>query len=754
MEEQKKTPAVDETAGAKGQQSAEVSRLTSADDAAECTSPEPSFAAMRGYVEAGYPLIPLHAWNAVDSKGRDRGKTPRDDAWTTRDYYSREVLAQARRDGLNVGVRLRPTDLVIDADPRNYGEGRDSLSELAVDLGLNLDDCPHVVTGGGGHHYYLTKPAEFAIVGSLEQYPGVEFKTSGQQVVAAGSVHPNGRRYESEFFLRGLDETPPAPNQLLALIRRPELPQGAESELWGEITPDMLAATLDQLDVEQWQDHDRWRDLMMACHHATAGEGRQEFIDWCLQDAKYADDAWIIGRRWDSLHARYRGGRPITVKYLHKVVQEAGGNVPHAAPEDDFDVAVVDGEMLPTLRRMKNGKPESKSNFPNCLKLVRCINSQLGLVYDEFGCAIHLVAPELPWTIDVGRRLDDDVVRRIRQHLVEITDMNWSKDDVLEAVLTLARENPVHPVRDYLAGLKWDGVPRIDKLLVRYAQAADSAYVRAIGAKALIAAVRRVRQPGCKFDNVIVLEGDQGCGKSTFVKSLSPNVEWFSDSPIGNTESKDAPLSLQGRWIIELGEMSVLSKSGVEALKAFVSSSIDHVRRPYGRLHEELRRQCIFIGTTNQTAYLKDQTGNRRFWPVKVGTIDLDGLVADRDQLWAEAACREAAGESLFLPQELWDVAAVEQEERVADDPWADILRAYLDRSEVWDSEEVQQVEPTDRVHTTTLLSEALNIRPGDQRPEHTQRLKMVMEKFLGWKYKHNVRAGKEGKQGRGYQRA
>jgi predicted P-loop ATPase len=204
---------------------------------------------------------------------------------------------------------------------------------------------------------------------------------------------------------------------------------------------------------------------------------------------------------------------------------------------------------------------------------------------------------------------------------------------------------------------------------------------------------------------------------------------------------------LQGRWIIELGEMSVLSKSGVEALKAFVSSSIDHVRRPYGRMHEELRRQCIFIGTTNQATYLKDQTGNRRFWPVKVGVIDLDALVADRDQLWAEAAAREAEGESLFLPQDLWEMAAIEQEERVAEDPWADIIRKYLDGSTTEDG----PVEPLDRVHTTTLLSEALNIRPGDQRPEHTQRLKIVMEKYLAWEHKNNVRVGS--KQGRGYVR-
>jgi len=711
----------------------------------------PSFD-VEGLIRAGLTLIPLHRWNTIDARGRQRGKSPLDPAWQAKDYDSREVLERARRAGLNVGVRLPPNWVVLDVDPRNFPEGRDTLAELVRDAGLDLSQAPHVRTGSGGHHYYFRKPADVQLLDSLEDYPGLEFKSHGRQVVAPGSIHPCGRSYEWDDLAPFPEEAPPMPDRLLAMARRPVRAHG-EAAGFGELTPEKLAETLEQLDPTDFSAHDDWLALMMACHHATAGEGRQEFIDWSTQDPKFLDDAWIIGRRWDSLHmSGSRGGRPITIKFLHKVVQEAGGHVAQPDPEDDFEmVAVEEGDQLPTLRRMKNGKPES--SFPNCLKLVRHIDSQLGLVYDEFGCGVHLVAPELPWRVDVGRRLDDDVVRRIRQYLVEITDMNWSKEDVLEAVLTLARENPVHPVRDYLAGLKWDGVPRLDTLLVKYAGATDNAYVRAIGAKALIAAVRRVRQPGCKFDNVIVLEGSQGCGKSSFVKSLSPNIEWFSDSPIGNTESKDAPLSLQGRWIIELGEMSVLSKSGVEALKAFVSSSIDHVRRPYGRLHEELRRQCIFIGTTNQASYLKDQTGNRRFWPVKVGTIDLDALLADRDQLWAEAAAREVQGESLLLPQELWDVAAVEQEERVADDPWVDIVRAYLDRSTIWDGKEIVDVEPLDRVHSATLLSEALSIRPGDQRPEHTQRLKVVMEKHLGWKHKSNLRAGPDGKQGRGYLR-
>lgn len=282
-------------------------------------------------------LIPLHRWDAKDAKGRPRGKTPRDGAWQARDYDSREVLEHAARDGRNVGVRLSAEWLVLDVDPRNFPEGRDSLAELVADTGLDLSTAPHTMTGSGGHHYWFRKPADVQVLDSLEDYQGVEFKSAGRQVVAAGSVHPNGNKYRWDDFAPEPEEAPQLPDALLNLIRRSTRAHG-DAAGFGELTPEMLAETLEQIDPEDFKDHNTWRDLMMACHHATGGEGRQEFIDWSTQDADYQDDAWIIGRRWDSLHATAgKGGRPITVKLLHKVVQAAGGEVARVKPEDDFE---------------------------------------------------------------------------------------------------------------------------------------------------------------------------------------------------------------------------------------------------------------------------------------------------------------------------------------------------------------------------------------------------------------------------------
>ena len=728
-------------------QETELSKAHGVNDVARLHADKPSFDDAEFLARAGYELLPL------------AGKIPHDTAWTTREYDNTALIAEARERGGNLGVRLRPTDLVMDVDPRNGGDA--SLDRLCDDLRIERAAFPHVATGGGGHHYYMTKPADVRTFGKLASYPGIDFKSAGGQVVAPGSVHPEtGRRYGSEFWMLGPDETPRAPAALLELlrVRRLDRPEGSGHDRWGELTPAMLAANLEKLDPDDFGEgrYEEWLHLAMACHHATAGEGRQEFIDWSTSGAGYEDHAEEIGSKWDGFHATAsNGGRPITVAHLFGLVNGAGETpVDRADPADDFDVVEQDGDPMPALRRMKNGKPEA--SFHNCLKLVRYINPQLGLKFNEFDRAAYLTADELPWSVDVGRRVNDDVLRLIRYYLVEGSEVSWGKDDVLESVLTIVRENHFHPVREYLGGLKWDGTPRLDRLFITYAGAKDTPYVRAIGAKALIAAVRRVRRPGCKFDNVVVLESaEQGRGKSTFIKLLAPNDEWFAEpATLSNVESKDAPLALEGKWIVEMGEMSALSKSGVEAMKAFVSCAVDRIRRPYGRLVEDMPRQCIFMGTTNRDDYLKEPTGNRRFWPVTVGEdglLDLDALVADRDQLWAEAAAREAEGESLFLPQDLWVEAAAEQSERVTEDPWADVLRRYLDG--VGADESIGPVGPIDRAHSATLLSDALGVRVSDQTAALSQRLKLVMTRELGWAYRKNVRAGADGRQGRGYLR-
>jgi predicted P-loop ATPase len=275
-----------------------------------------------------------------------------------------------------------------------------------------------------------------------------------------------------------------------------------------------------------------------------------------------------------------------------------------------------------------------------------------------------------------------------------------------------------HPVRTYLDSLKWDGIKRIDTWLTRYAAAADNDYTNAVGAIVLIAAVRRVRKPGCKFDELLVFESDQGFGKSSALRSLCPNDEWFSDDLPLNVDAKQLIEATAGKWIIEAAELSGMRKSQSESLKSMLSRQVDGpVRMAYARLPVEIPRQFIIIGTTNSHTYLNDITGNRRFWPVRVGKFDLRQLAFDRDQLWAEASYREAAGESIRLKEELYKIAGLQQERRRFEDPWEQLL------DEMFDVKEKQRLSPED-------IWNALNmsVERRDEKAQH--RVIAIMQKL------------------------
>jgi len=243
-------------------------RTRRVNDAAGHVAATPSLEFAEGYRRVRLDLIPL----------RRRDKMPADRRWQARDYDQVEVLERARRDSLNLGVRLPADVVVVDVDPRNFPEGRDSLAELAADIGLDLASAPHVLTGNldhPGHHYYFRKPVGAALLDSVEGFEGVEFKSLGRQVVAAGSVHPTGGLYRWASDSPPLHDMPDLPARLVEMARRSDRPKKQAAGA-GELTPEQLAKTLEQLDPCNFGEnqHDRWRDLMMACHFATEGEGR------------------------------------------------------------------------------------------------------------------------------------------------------------------------------------------------------------------------------------------------------------------------------------------------------------------------------------------------------------------------------------------------------------------------------------------------------------------------------------------------
>lgn len=288
-----------------------------------------------------------------------------------------------------------------------------------------------------------------------------------------------------------------------------------------------------------------------------------------------------------------------------------------------------------------------------------------------------------PWLSNPGDEIRDLDVVRIKEWLTNNYSFEPSNDRVIEAIAAIADRNRFHPVRDYLDKLEWDGKPRLDTWLKRYMNAkAEEPYLSAISRKILVAMVKRVYQPGAKFDQVLILQGDQGRGKSRALNALASD-EWFSDAHI-NVADKDAVMTMQSMWLIEMGELSGMRKADAELLKEFISRRTDRIRVPYGKKTENFPRQCVFIGTTNQKEYLKDATGNRRYWPVTVGSCKVDLLRRDRNQLFAEAKVAYGLDEPLYLEDdEMVKGAEVEQGSRMEKDEWEELIQNWIEGTSI-----------------------------------------------------------------------
>jgi predicted P-loop ATPase len=354
------------------------------------------------------------------------------------------------------------------------------------------------------------------------------------------------------------------------------------------------------------------------------------------------------------------------------------------AAADDFDG--LDDAELPEdyndewkaeLEYTKSGK--LLCNIANIILILENDPALAGHIVHDLFTGMDSAKDGLPWNKNANQWTDTDDAN-LRVWLEKHYDIT-GKEKIADALTAVLTRHSYHPIRDYLNGLTWDGVPRLDRIIIDYMGAEDSELNRAMSRKHFVAAVARVFNPGCKYDYCLIMSGAEGIGKSTLLRVMGGR--WFNDS-ITTLEGKEGMEQLRRAWVVELGELSSIKRSDVEQVKAHLSKQVDIYRAAYARRVLEHPRQCVFCGTTNEALFLKGDTGNRRFWVIPV-VAELrkykdwsEAIRRDRDQLWAEAVHYYKQGEPLYLSEEL--EAQAKQRQRDFNDDNDDPIVAMLDK--------------------------------------------------------------------------
>jgi virulence-associated protein E/CHC2-type zinc finger protein len=458
----------------------------------------------------------------------------------------------------------------------------------------------------------------------------------------------------------------------------------------------------------------RGADVVILPDNDSAGRKHVEAVAASLQDIAASIqvlDLPGLPLKGDIIDWARNGG---TVEQLHELIErDAKPWTPGPATEANGDaVAWVSQCQL-------DAKGHPIPNLANAMVALRAdpIISNV-FAYDQMLCAPMLVRPLQESNADFSPRPVTDVDVSLVQEYLQLHGLQrLGKEPTHQAIDIRAHESAYHPVVQYLNGLIWDGQSRVDGWLSSYFASERNAYNDAVGKMFMVSTVARIFDPGCQCDYMLILEGQQGDLKSTACRVLGG--KWFSDNLPDVTAGKDVSQHIRGKWIIEIAEMHAMGRAEAALLKAFITRTTERYRPSYGRKEVIEPRQCVFIGTTNRAAYLRDETGGRRFWPVRTGTIKIDALGRDRDQLFAEAVHFYRSGVRWWPDREFErEHIAPQQEARYEADAWEEDIATYL-RGQT-------------RVTVGQVAREALRIETPRLGTAEQRRIAAALER-LGW---------------------
>lgn len=615
---------------------------------------------------------------------------------------------------------------VIDVDPRHFGPSQDDWHRFKDDFGLHdvVKNTFVVNTKSGGVHIYLRKPENISLRKTLREYEGIEILTMKITGASSYGVTPEGEAFSYSPKHGKLENLSEAPFSLLSAYKR-------------QLQDDRPADPTGELDREA--DILQFVDCLKKTRPTTSGEVPEPMMfsvccrgrDYGLSQDKTVE---LIMRHlaikcvpeWEEDEVRTKTANAFSYS------RSAPGNASVGAmfkatvpPVPGLDgkpllnlqpegkkAADLDGEdykdplPYPIKFKTRTGDPNGplKNSFENLVNYLRLLPELRGaFIRNDFSGHIEL-RRELPWTqlrpTHLPKLCQNDILHMRMLFNSSDTNIDFSKKDIIDAIEMVSAAHSYHPIQDYLNSLVWDGTPRLDTWLIDYLGAEDIPYTRHVARKTLTGAVARVFEPGCKFDYMLVLEGGEGMGKSTFIEHLAGR-EWYASLEI-DPKKKDSVDAMRGRWIIELAEMVTSRNSDSESLKAFLTRGTDLMRLPYAPATEEFPRQSIFIGTANpdKVGYLDPNSANRRYWIVPVYKFpDFKKLDQERDQLWAEAKMRYSKKEPLYLKPDIEEQARALAKNRTPQDPFYEPIAEWI----------VHNYELGSLVPISTVMELALN---------------------------------------------
>jgi predicted P-loop ATPase len=681
-------------------------------------------------------LVRLHGAGFAVHLLKPRSKRPVDSGWTSGARQGLKDLLGAYKKGQNLGVRLGKASrfqdgtylAVIDCDVK--GTDKKYEIEMAGKFKTLFPDipasCPSVISGRGNgscHFYIRTKsPAtpkrraqskdivkvlmpsvqpsknELKSLTTKEIEQGIRLRPAweisvmgeGQQVVLPPSIHPDsGRAYQWVTPFKTFKSLPLIKVDVVDSCTN-KVDSVQETKTFKCVSVDLGRLKPETIELIKTGSGCEDRSAAMfsvAMQMKRAGFDRNEILstlterDFYLGECGYdhtKSDSRAVAAKWVARYTLDKAEAETDVRNDFKDLAAI-----EAVPELSDEEAAKQLETITCGDYWRNRLDRSKGGkvLPTMQNTILILRKECGddiFRFDEFACT-EIYGRVAPWGGRVGAELADHDYILLKDWVAKQHGVECPVNLIHECAVQIARRNRFHPVKEYLNALEWDGVPRVDSWLKTYLNAeGPGEYLQTIGRKTLAAMVARVMEPGCKFDYVLILEGAQGVGKSTVLRYLVGD-DWFSDADI-NLKDRDSVLTIRSKWLIEMGELTSVARTDNETLKGFITRTCDRVRVPYGHRTENFPRQCVFVGTTNQDDYLKDASGNRRFWPVKVGECLFNDIRRDRDQLFAEAYLIYQLGEALYIADKtLNQIASDEQNARVYHDAWIDMIGNFLD---------------------------------------------------------------------------